>query len=322
MKELFLTLPSGYGDREKLRELAEKLEYPEIQADKGYYLQLLSEYNRLYAERDLAEELASVAEEYERLENITPEAEEEELFLAERERLYEKAVEIRNKLFAQDGQKESVEYRVRAEREEDFFAVKDFFVSLLPHLYQGEGDGKIVKISKDECLAIVEGNRAVEIGLKLIGRHKVRDGEGRAARFFITAIQRFSPPEYPEGQFRVTTFRSDGAGGQNVNKVSSAVRVVHVPTGTTVVCRDERSQLQNKRRALDLIKKKLSESFWESERVRKDDERRMQEKIRGSIDLSPKDKTVFDERLGRYPYPMSPDTAKRYIEELLLHKEG
>jgi peptide chain release factor 1 len=135
--------------------------------------------------------------------------------------------------------------------------------------------------------------------------------------------------QIPDSDVEIEVFRSSGAGGQNVQKNSTAVRLTHKPSGMVITCQDERSQLQNKLRAMAVLRARLYEMEDEKRRSEIDSNRRSQI---GSGERSEKIRTynypqsrVTDHRIGisSYNLPVVMDgDLEVFIDELSTRDEA
>lgn len=189
-----------------------------------------------------------------------------------------------------------------------------------------------------EIIFMVKGRGAYsrlkyESGVHRVQRVPVTEASGRihtsTATVAVLAEADEVEVDIPESDLRIDVYKSAGAGGQNVQKNATAIRITHLPTGIVVQCQDERSQLQNKLRAMSILRARLYEIEMEKQRQSIDQARRSQvgtgeraEKIRT---YNYPQSRVTDHRINYSSYNLPAvmeGEIDEFIEELALRDEA
>lgn len=330
-----LSDPEVLADPTRLRELAQE------QASLAEIVEVYRRYQAAVSELTGIEEMLAGPLEAELAELAR---EEKEALAAQRDRLHAELRQLLLPTDPRDKRNVIMEIRAGAGGEEAALWAADLFrmysryaenhnwrVQILSSSPTGIGGFK-------EIIFLISGRGAYsqlkyESGVHRVQRVPATEASGRIHTSTATVAVL---PEAEEvevdirpDELRIDVFRSSGHGGQSVNTTDSAVRITHLPTGIIVSCQDERSQFQNKARALSILRARLYDIEQQKQWEELDEARRLQV---GAGERSEKIRTynypqnrATDHRIGLTSYRLEDILAgdlDQFIEELIASEQA
>ena len=316
---------------DRYREIEQMLTLPEVISDNKRYSELIKEYNRLsetvekYREYLSCEREMKDAEEMMRDSGLDSELRDmAECEFKERRECCERLTEELKILLMpkdpNDSKNVIVELRQGAGGEEAALFAQDLY--RMYSMYATSRKYKIEVMSLNETeLGGIKGVTFTVIGEGAYSRFKFESGVHRVQRIPVTEsngkiqTSTVTVAVLPEAEavevdinpqdLKIESCKSSGAGGQHINKTESAVRLTHIPTGIVIECDQERSQLQNKEKAMRLLYAKLYEI-----------KQREQDELIASTRKSQVGSGDRSEKIRTYNYPQSRVTDHRINKTL------
>ena len=311
--------------KERYDELTELVMKPEIIADNKGWKKLVKERSCLEDIANAYTSLLSLSQNLENCENDLKNEKDNEmkvLFESEikelKEKIEKQVEDIKILLLPKDENDDSnaiLEIRAAAGGEESALFGAELLRMYTHFADKNRWKTEILDINETElggikeCTVLFRGKGAYsklkyESGVHRVQRVPETESGGRihTSTATVAVLPEIEDIDFEilDTDLKIDTYRSGGAGGQHVNKTESAIRITHLPTGIVVTCQDERSQLKNKEKAMNILKSKLYD-YYREQRDSEYEQNRKSQVGRGNR----------NERIRTYNYPQGRVTDHR-----------